>query len=102
MDLHIPCREPISHLMSQCNHKRRKFKCHVEDLEKEVKKCVLFIRRRFHMNLTYLPRFDLYCFNPIPIDPYIEYMSTILQAKKYKPEPYIHRDTNSKRKKSEE
>ena len=28
LELHIPCRDPIEHLMSLCNHKKRTFTCY--------------------------------------------------------------------------
>ena len=101
MDLHVPCREPISHLISQCNHLHHKFDCNAENLEEEVEKCNLNLGR-FGMGLKDFPRFDLYCFNPIPIGPYIDYMGTLLQAKKYEPDPYVHRATNEKHEKEAE
>ena len=30
LELHIPCRDPLDHLLSQCNHRRHTFDCHSE------------------------------------------------------------------------
>jgi hypothetical protein len=44
--LYRPCRDPIDHLMSLCNHKRRNFTCYDDDdqlelLEKEIQNCIV-------------------------------------------------------------
>ena len=41
------------------------------------------------------------CFNPIPIENYLEFMSKKLQPKRM-PRSYVHRDTNKPRKKDME
>ena len=52
--------------------------------------------------LTQFPKkVELKCFNPIPIDPYLDYMEKILQPKRIVG-TYIHRETNTKRKKAKE
>lgn len=44
LELHVPCRDPVQHLMSYCNHKHKVFDCHqnhtTETLLKEYHKCV--------------------------------------------------------------
>lgn len=39
MELHVPCRDPLEHLMSMCNMKRRSFDCETSDLEHEFSLC---------------------------------------------------------------
>lgn len=48
-----------------------------------------------------IPNTTLKCFNPIPIDPYTDYMSQFLQRKRIE-SIYIHRETNKPRNKSAE
>jgi hypothetical protein len=41
LELHIPCREPLSHLMSQCNHRHRTFNCEATRLTDAVRRCMI-------------------------------------------------------------
>ena len=56
---------------------------------------------RFSNEIAGAPNVTLKCFNPIPIEAYIEYMDSKLQDKRI-PAEYIHRETNKAREKSEE
>jgi len=96
IELHVPCRHPIQHLMSQCNHKGNVFNCDTDDLQKEVYGCLLgWIR--FDKDLTRGGHhINLKCFNPIPIDPYLEYMGNFLQKRRFETK-YVHRETNPSR-----
>ena len=38
LEFHVPCREPLDHFLSMCNHKNRQFDCTATDLEKEIQK----------------------------------------------------------------
>ena len=99
IELHIPCREPIDHLMSMCSMLNRAFNCK-GNMKLEIRKCMLELNR-FNDVLARNVKLDLKCFNPIPIDPYIEYMGDRLQGKR-KEGLYIHRDTNRLRNKDKE
>lgn len=95
IELHIPCRDPISHLMSMCNYRGRKFNC-TNDLETEIQGC-LTAMNRFDSKLTtgytnIIPK----CFPAQAIDKYIEFMSYRLQKKQF-PVEYIFRATNAPR-----
>jgi len=95
IELHIPCRDPISHLMSMCNFRHRKFNC-TNDLEGEIKRCLLKMNR-FSSKLTtdytnIIPK----CFPAQEIDEYTEYMAYKLQKKKF-PVEYIFRPSNAPR-----
>jgi hypothetical protein len=92
LELHVPCRDPLSHLMSQCSHKSRHFNCAAEDLANEISKCWV-IAGRFSRALGKQNNTDLKCFNPIPMEPYLEYMSERLQSKRIE-STYVHRDSN--------
>ena len=98
IEYHIPCRDPISHLMSQCNYKRRRFDCNAKDLGDEIKSCLGTLRR---FRRAAFQNQTLKCFNPIPINGYLDYMSLRLQRKRIEND-YLHRDTNRPRKKSRE
>jgi hypothetical protein len=97
LELHVPCRDPLIHLMSQCNHQRSHFNCTTDDLPHEISKCMIGISR-FSRALEKQQNINLKCFNPIPIDPYLEYMSERLQRKRIV-STYVHRDTNRPRNK---
>ncbi|KAL7462255.1 hypothetical protein ACHAXS_002640 [Conticribra weissflogii] len=101
LELHVPCRDPLEHLMSQCNFKFREFNCEAEDLENEVKSCMVHISNRFNSELEHDTSIHLKCFNPIPVDRYLDYMGTLLQPKRIQSE-YIHRESNKPRNKTAE
>ena len=104
MEFHVPCRSPLDHLMSQCNYRHQTFDCEAEDLKAEVDACLIYMNR-FGKNLTLISSSSndvtLKCFNPIPIDPYLEYMSKFLQRRRLETS-CIHRPTNDKRQKDKE
>lgn len=117
IEYHVPCREALSHLMSRCNFKNVTFNCNSTDLESEVAKCDDKMDRfswniatkknrnwRFAKNgtnTTGLALGGIKCFNPIPVKPYINYMSTKLQRKRFEAK-YVHRSTNTPRDKDRE
>jgi len=103
MELHVPCRDPIDHLLSQCNQRRREFNCDT-NIRNSVEHCLLraAVSDRFSKKLKTMEGITLKCFNPVPIDDYIQYMSTRLQRKRIPPEPYVHVATNQDRNKSKE
>jgi hypothetical protein len=101
LELHVPCRDPLAHLMSQCNYRHIRFNCSTDDLPLEINNCLVEPGRRFSRDLEKLNNTNMKCFNPIPIEPYLEYMSGRLQRKRIE-NTYVHRDTNKKRKKNDE
>jgi hypothetical protein len=100
LELHVPCRDPLTHLMSQCNHKEMIFNCTTDNLPVEINKCLLQTNR-FSRDLEKLNNTNIKCFNPIPIEPYLEYMSERLQRKRIE-NTYVHRDSNGPHKKEDE
>lgn len=99
LELHVPCRDPLEHLMSMCNHNRRKFNCDAADLESEFVRCTNVqedFMKRFSLEMKDLPNTSLKCFNPIPIEPYIDYMGGFLQRKRI-PHVYWNVSTNLER-----
>mmetsp|Transcript_24683 Transcript_24683/g.70821 ORF Transcript_24683/g.70821 Transcript_24683/m.70821 type:complete len:357 (-) Transcript_24683:75-1145(-) len=102
MELHVPCRDPLSHLMSQCNFKRLVFRCNARDLRKEVERCLLKVERFDERLVNATPAIELMCFDPIPIEPYLDYMGQYLQPRRWETVNYVHRLTNLPRNKTNE
>jgi hypothetical protein len=100
LELHVPCRDPLKHLMSQCNHRSKHFNCTAENLPHEISNCMLVISR-FSRALEKQKNIDLKCFNPIPMEPYLEYMGERLQRKRIEAS-FFHRDSNTPRDKGSE
>jgi hypothetical protein len=132
LELHVPCRDPIEHLLSTCNHHNRKFICpdptttnstinYKAELEQQVKNClwsggpmdkrkIVLERnprvnnpktRRFNLKLNNTQSINLKCFQPFPIESYINYMGNHLRQRKIEPQYYI-RSTNKQRNKNDE
>lgn len=94
VELHVPCREPIDHLMSQCNFRHVKFDCKGK-VWTEVRRCACF-QDRFGDGLS--EDFSLKCFKfEEQFTGYIDYMSHKLQVKRKTPSAYTFRATNRKR-----
>lgn len=100
LELHVPCRDPLEHLMSQCNYRHIRFDCDAIDLHQQVESC-LVDPSRFHAALTKRNDITLKCFNPVPIEPYLHYMDRFLERKRIESN-YVHRDSNEPRHKDKE
>jgi len=97
LELHVPCRDPIDHLMSMCTFRRQKFRCNVsnEELQIQVDGCIHNFLKRFSMDMAPSPNFTMKCFSsPSKIDSYIEYMGERLQKKRIQPSEYFDRTSN--------
>lgn len=106
MELHVPCRDPIDHLMSQCNHYGRKFKCGenitLDNIIYQTRKCYQGMMRRFSYFLKRGDNINLKCYDfRQQFTGYMDYMSTKLQRKRIVSD-YVTRETNKPRKKEEE
>lgn len=99
LELHVPCRDPVDWLMSMCNHQNKNYNCNAETVKQGVEEC-LFQMNRFQ-DISLNKNIHLKCFDPIPIESYIEYMGSILQPRRFVA-TYVHKDTNSHRNKTEE
>ena len=117
LELHVPCREPIDHLMSIANHFKRKFKCVDMNDEKKLVKKVMdvyatkfderindkFLEKVYYSNKTDIDsRLHLKCFHNYPIESYINYMGQFLRPRRIPVEEYWPRDTNKPRDKTKE
>ena len=97
LELHLPCRDPLDHLMSQCNHKGIVFECADKNMEEQIKSCIVEELTRFSMDLANTTNIDLKCYNYNQTFPnYIQYMATKLQRKRIESE-YVFRATNKDR-----
>ena len=103
IELHIPCRDPIDHLMSQCNFRHRKIDCKAEsdeDFYESIEECFVFLNR-YSDSLT--KHFDVKCFDfQQQFTTYIDTMATKLEERRFISKPYIKRETNRERKKNKE
>ena len=102
MELHVPCRHRIDHLMSQCNNIKKKIACDANtdtELIESVKKCFLFLSRYDH---GLKKNFDVKCFDfKRQFTNYTNYMSGILQKRRFESK-YVQRHTNLPRNKTDE
>ena len=104
MELHVPCREPIDHLMSQCNQGGKNFNCKAKGLGlvREVERCFDGLDQRFRSKLLKMHTVHLKCFDyKRQFSDYIGYITSKLSKKRIQSR-YIHRDTNKKRNKTGE
>lgn len=108
MELHLPCRDPIDHLMSQCNHRNKSFSCQNitddddEEMIKRIKPCLIFVSRRFNNTLNALENIHLKCYDfRYQFTHYIDYISANLRPRRFVSE-YKKRETNRKRVKENE
>ena len=101
MELHVPCRDSIDHLMSECNfHHQYQIDCEATSLETEIDKCVGHLER-FDMKL--LDQFSVKCYDfKKQFTVYTDYMSKILQPRRIESKTYVKRDTNRARNKTNE
>mmetsp|Transcript_5627 Transcript_5627/g.10175 ORF Transcript_5627/g.10175 Transcript_5627/m.10175 type:complete len:299 (+) Transcript_5627:3-899(+) len=108
MELHVPCRDHIDHLMSQCNYAGKQLDCNATSEEaffQSVKNCDLegeiLLQPRFNNKL--LSHFDVKCFDfKKQFTEYVDYISQYLQPRRLVSDPLIRRETNLPRNKSTE
>ena len=100
LELHVPCREPIGFLYSMCNYRCREIDCNASQSEllRQVDECLTYMNRfddqaAYNWDPNVTAPVTLKCFDPIPIDPYIDYMATKLQPRRFV-RSYVHRETN--------
>ena len=117
MELHIPCRDPIDHLLSMANHnafsiKQVKYNCTGFEsndtlLEEEVERGYFdmgrFNNQWLDMNASQVNKENIrvQCFNPIPVESYMAYMDPLLQNRRIPADYYPHA-TNHARNKTKE
>ena len=106
MELHVPCRDPIDHLMSMCNHQRSLgrikdvgLSCNDpgdERFTKAIDDCIVHVTDRFDFELGV--HFNLKCYKyEKQFSTYMEIMERTLQKRRIISEPYIPRESNAAR-----
>ena len=106
LELHVPCRDPLEHLMSQCNYRRLNFDCvnasrSLDSLAWEVKRCRVSWKR-FGWGLLSLNNTRIKCYNVADqFSHYLAHMDKILQRKRL-PAKFIRWETNRPRNVSNE
>jgi len=101
MELHVPCRHPVDHLMSQCNWRLMKFDCNKtgKAIIYEIEKCISYVSDRYNKKLN--ETFAVKCFDFRKTSQYMEWIGTVLQKKRIEAD-YVFRATNAPRHKQEE
>jgi hypothetical protein len=105
MELHVPCRDPIDHLMSMCNHQRSLGRikdvglswCNDpgdERFTKAIDACIVHVKERFDFELGV--HFHLKCYKyEKQFSTYMNIMGRKLQKRRIISEPYIPRESNA-------
>jgi len=107
VELHVPCRDPVDHLLSQCNFRAetRRLPCNSDPeqsgaLYSAIEDCILSADR-FHRSLT--ETFSVKCFDfRKQFTEYTSYMSTTLQSRRFEVDRVVGRMTNKPRNKTDE
>jgi len=101
LELHVPCRSPLEHLMSQCNFQSIEFDCNKTgaDMIRHVQDCLVFIKDRFDKQLVRM--FPVKCFDVGRMNEYMEWIGEKLERKKIEGE-YTFRASNKPRNASQE
>lgn len=95
LELHVPCRDPLEHLLSMCHYRGHEFDCRGGDLEKEIESCIMAMDR-FSLKLQSSgAKIQLKCFDSDDVDLYVEYMSQRLETRRI-PADFVHRGSNGK------
>eukprot|EP00934_Nitzschia_sp_Nitz4_P000713 Nitzschia sp. Nitz4//scaffold28_size193895//134169//135370//NITZ4_001674-RA/size193895-exonerate_est2genome-gene-0.135-mRNA-1//-1//CDS//3329546009//713//frame0 len=104
IQLHVPCRDPIDHLLSQCNHRRRKFECtpNATIWQTTIDNCMVEPKRFRYESWSENPLLQVKCFSDSQVPSYLEYMSGMLQPRRRKVVDYVNLSSNRARKKSKE
>lgn len=106
LELHVPCRDPVDHLMSQCNFRKKEYSCDAP-ISLMVKECLLYISgdsewNRFSYGIKLIKNTSLKCFDfKLSFTKYLEYMDGLLQKKRLSNE-YVSRKTNRPRNRTSE
>lgn len=100
LELHLPCRDPVEHLMSQCNHRGITFDCE-QAMERQVESCLIGMNR-FSSKLSNSSNIELRCYQSnLTFPMYIQYMEKRLQRRMIEKE-YVFIPTNKDRIKGQE
>lgn len=100
LELIVPCRDPVDHLMSQCNHKEISFHCNrnSDAMMDQIEQCLLTMNR---FNLELLEQFPIKCYEYEKTPDYVEWMGERLERKRIET-TYAMRFSNAPRDKEKE
>ena len=111
LELHVPCRNRVDHLLSNCNHKRHQFQCRTVEgkisvafLRQQIRRCHGSFLNRYSTELEtqIYPNVHVHCYDfGKQFREYLDYMDRRLQKRRIQI-PYFHRDTNDPRNKTME
>ncbi|OEU23493.1 hypothetical protein FRACYDRAFT_233662 [Fragilariopsis cylindrus CCMP1102] len=113
LELHVPCREPLQHLMSMASHFNKKYVCDEQEINITIPQAIdtVYMKQfgdsRFSTTLLLNNsdnnnNIDLKCFNPFPLENYIHYMKDKLTSRRFPVLHYQQRTTNQQHEKSTE
>jgi hypothetical protein len=113
LELHVPCREPLQHLMSMASHFNKKYVCDEQELNITIPQAIdtVYMKEfgdsRFSTTLLLNSsdnnnNIDLKCFNPFPLENYIHYMKDKLHSRRFPVLHYQQRTTNQQHEKATE
>lgn len=105
MELHVPCRDRIDHVMSQCNYWKYSLDCAItsdEDFFRTIEEeCFTFVHQRYQHELQ--DHFDVKCFDvKKQFTTYARHMSQYLERKRFESVPFIPRLSNRPRNRTKE
>ena len=105
MELHVPCRDRIDHVMSQCNYRSYSLDCAItsdEDFFRTIEEnCFTFVHQRYQHELK--DHFDVKCFDvKKQFTTYAGHMSQHLERKRFQSVPFIPRLSNRPRNRTKE
>mmetsp|Transcript_1132 Transcript_1132/g.1517 ORF Transcript_1132/g.1517 Transcript_1132/m.1517 type:complete len:270 (-) Transcript_1132:108-917(-) len=81
VELHVPCKNPVSHLMSMVNYDGKAFGCG-DGIAKQIDDVSHYVTHRFSQTLSQKENFALKCFDTSNTDKYVEYMAHNLEYTK--------------------
>jgi hypothetical protein len=92
IELHVPCRDPVDHILSSCNWKIVKLECHNitdEELFQVIDEACPVAPDRYNHLLS--RNFDIKCFDfHKQFTTYLDYMSRILQPRSFESTPFLY------------
>lgn len=90
IELHVPCRRTIDHILSSCSWMSVSLDCNTSqnELFEIVEKKCLVHGDRYHHNLR--QDFDVKCFDNDKTSEYVQYMSRRLQPRRFESKPFVY------------
>jgi hypothetical protein len=101
LELHVPCRDNIDHLMSQCNYWRKTFDCNLtgQAMIEQIEGCIVYIHQRYNKKLN--DTFPVKWFDHDKTSDYMDWIGKRLQKRRIEAD-YAFRASNRQRHKEQE